>query len=210
MGILSSLSGLCFGNRQIAEAPKPHRVAKRRRPAGVSRRGRQCQVEALEPRELLAASSLVPQVVLGSVYFESDSGDDSLPNILQVSFKGGAAGTTLDRFDDQLRQAAGRPHGRRLVLRHRGRRLGFVQIQWAVDRQRQWVLGRQRARWSMAARKSFSISRTLTPATSSSFRSTSTKRNSSTPVPSRMAARRSDARSIRTRWSKVASSSDRS
>src|SRR5436309_14970694 len=61
-----------------------------------SKSPRRCQMEELEPRRLFAAD-IVPQVLLGSVYFESDSGDDSLPNILQVSFTGGAAGTTLKK-----------------------------------------------------------------------------------------------------------------
>ncbi|HEY4234427.1 MAG TPA: hypothetical protein VGM76_13425, partial [Lacipirellulaceae bacterium] len=97
MGLISSLSELCFGAPRGNASPATRRVVKRR-PTGLSRRGRRCQVEALEPRELLSASGSVPQVVLGSVYFESDSGDDSLPNILQVSFQGGAQGTTLNQF----------------------------------------------------------------------------------------------------------------
>ncbi len=40
----------------------------------------------------------VPQVLLGSVYFEEATGDDSRPDVIEVSFVGGAAGTTLDRL----------------------------------------------------------------------------------------------------------------
>ena len=39
-----------------------------------------------------------PHVVLGSVYFEEDSGDDSQPDTIHVSFNGGAAGTTLNKL----------------------------------------------------------------------------------------------------------------
>ena len=58
---------------------------------------RHCQIEELEPRRLFA-TDVAPHVLLGSVYFESDSGDDSLPNTIQVSFTGGAAGTTLNHL----------------------------------------------------------------------------------------------------------------
>ena len=39
-----------------------------------------------------------PHVLLGSVYFEEASGDDSTPDTLQVTFTGGAAGTTLNQL----------------------------------------------------------------------------------------------------------------
>src|SRR5262245_49369594 len=39
-----------------------------------------------------------PQVLLGSVYFEEATGDDSQPDVLEVSFVGGAQGTTLNRI----------------------------------------------------------------------------------------------------------------
>jgi serine-aspartate repeat-containing protein C/D/E len=58
---------------------------------------RRCQIEALESRRLMAGD-LAPQVLLGSVYFEEATGDDSQPDIIAVSFVGGAAGTTLDRL----------------------------------------------------------------------------------------------------------------
>ncbi len=56
------------------------------------------RVERLEPRQLLAADGLVPDVLLGSVYFEEATGDDSQPDIIEVTFVGGARGTTLDRI----------------------------------------------------------------------------------------------------------------
>ena len=45
----------------------------------------------------MSATPNNPHVVLGSVYFEEDTGDDSQPDTIQVSFNGGAAGTTLNR-----------------------------------------------------------------------------------------------------------------
>ncbi len=97
MGILNFLRELCFGQSDIGVAnggtssrPQPRRarnVAPRR-----------CQIEELEPRRLMAADGLVPQVVLGSVYYEDHSLDDSVPDVIEVSFVGGAAGTTLDRL----------------------------------------------------------------------------------------------------------------
>ena len=47
--------------------------------------------ETFEPRQMLAAD-----VLLGSVYFEEATGDDSEPDLIEVSFVGGALGTTLD------------------------------------------------------------------------------------------------------------------
>jgi protocatechuate 3,4-dioxygenase beta subunit len=43
------------------------------------------------------AADLAPHVMLGSVYFEEATGDDSKADILQVSFVGGAPGTTMNR-----------------------------------------------------------------------------------------------------------------
>ncbi|MEM1342788.1 MAG: hypothetical protein AAGF68_10725, partial [Pseudomonadota bacterium] len=54
---------------------------------------RSAQVEHLEQRQLLAAD-----VILGGVYFEEATGDDSQPDIIQVSFEGGAEGTVLNRI----------------------------------------------------------------------------------------------------------------
>ncbi|MCO6044248.1 SpaA isopeptide-forming pilin-related protein [Aeoliella sp. ICT_H6.2] len=56
------------------------------------------QVELLEPRQLLAADGLAPEVLFGSVYFEEASGDDSQPDVIEVTFVGGAEGTTLNRL----------------------------------------------------------------------------------------------------------------
>ncbi|TWT48540.1 SdrD B-like domain-containing protein [Botrimarina hoheduenensis] len=72
----------------------------RRRSSGAAIRAkrlavgpRRSRIEMCEERRLLAAD-----VLLGSVYFEEATGDDSEADILQVSFVGGAAGTTLDRL----------------------------------------------------------------------------------------------------------------
>src|SRR5262245_23956308 len=86
VGILNTLRDMCFG--PAADGPIPT----------VTRRTRRCQIEELESRRLMAADGLVPHVMLGSVYFEEATGDDSAPDILQVSFVGGAAGTTLNRL----------------------------------------------------------------------------------------------------------------
>ncbi len=59
---------------------------------------RRCQIEELESRRLMAADTAAPHVVLGSVYFEEATGDDSAPDIIQVSFEGGAASTTLNKI----------------------------------------------------------------------------------------------------------------
>jgi len=61
------------------------------------RRTRKFSIEALESRQLMAAD-VVPQVLLGSVYFEEATGDDSRPDVIQVTFEGGAAGTTLTKL----------------------------------------------------------------------------------------------------------------
>ena len=87
VGILASLGALCFG--------KPHPVTQSA-PA-LPRRGRRCHLESLEDRRLMAGD-LTPHVLLGSVYFEEATGDDSQPDVIQVSFDGGAAGTTLNRL----------------------------------------------------------------------------------------------------------------
>ncbi|MCC7085888.1 MAG: hypothetical protein IT427_12875, partial [Pirellulales bacterium] len=58
---------------------------------------RRCTLEELESRRLMAAD-VAPHVLLGSVYWEEATGDDSQPDILQVSFVGGAQGTTLNQI----------------------------------------------------------------------------------------------------------------
>lgn len=87
MGIFSSL--------RLFTGPtaKASRKARRRREA------RRTRIEQLEQRQLLAADGLVPDdILLGGVYFEEATGDDSEGDILQISFVGGAPGTTLDRI----------------------------------------------------------------------------------------------------------------
>jgi protocatechuate 3,4-dioxygenase beta subunit len=53
-------------------------------------------MEELEARRLFAAD-VAPHVLLGATYFEEATGDDTKPDIMQVSFTGGAAGTTLNK-----------------------------------------------------------------------------------------------------------------
>ena len=93
MGILGTLRHLCFGDhRSTAQAERISRNFK------ASNHGpRRCQLEELEPRRLFAVD-VAPHVILGSVYFEEATGDDSKPDIIQVSFNGGAAGTTLNKL----------------------------------------------------------------------------------------------------------------
>jgi serine-aspartate repeat-containing protein C/D/E len=94
VGFLTSLSELCFGTRPVPTAKASAQTSRRR--ASIQGR-RRCQVETLETRRLMAGD-VVPQVMLGSVYFEEATGDDSLPDLIQVSFEGGATGTTLNRL----------------------------------------------------------------------------------------------------------------
>ena len=81
MGILQSLFGKISSDEN------------RLRPRDV--RG---QVEVLEPRQLLSGDGLAPEVLLGGVYFEEATGDDSQADVIQIGFVGGAQGTTLDRL----------------------------------------------------------------------------------------------------------------
>ena len=93
MGILGTLRHLCFGdNRSTAQA---ERISRNFKANGHG--ARRCQIEELEPRRLFAVD-VAPHVLLGSVYFEEATGDDSQPDIIQVSFTGGAAGTTLNKL----------------------------------------------------------------------------------------------------------------
>jgi len=55
---------------------------------------RHCQFEAMEKRQLLAASA----IDLGAVYIEEDLGSDLHGDRFEVQFKGGAAGTQLTRL----------------------------------------------------------------------------------------------------------------
>jgi len=50
-----------------------------------------CQVEELETRRAMA----VAPIHLGSVYYEEASGDDSAPDVINITFNGGAPGTQL-------------------------------------------------------------------------------------------------------------------
>ena len=95
MGIIGTLRDMCFGPTEICvtEArPRRPKVA-----TTAKRRARRCQIEELEARRLMAAD-LAPHVMLGSVYFEEATGDDTKPDVIQVSFVGGAAGTTLNHL----------------------------------------------------------------------------------------------------------------
>ncbi|CAL1151181.1 unnamed protein product [Cladocopium goreaui] len=65
-----------------------------RRPSRpLAKAPRRSGVEPLEQRQMLAAD-----VLLGAVYYEESTGEDTQPDILHVSFVGGAEGTTLDRL----------------------------------------------------------------------------------------------------------------
>lgn len=88
MGLLNRL----FGPQRSQPIPVANQH-RNRRPYGA--RG---HVERLEPRQLLAGDGLTSEVLLGSVYFEEATGDDSQPDTIEVTFAGGAAGTTLDRL----------------------------------------------------------------------------------------------------------------
>jgi serine-aspartate repeat-containing protein C/D/E len=105
VGFLSTLLDICIGNVASGDvsvtAPRvmsytgTPRTRKRR---GLAIRPRRCQVEALEPRRLMAGDLAPPEVLLGSIYFEEATGDDSQPDVIEVTFVGGAAGTALDRL----------------------------------------------------------------------------------------------------------------
>lgn len=59
-----------------------------------SRHSRVHRLEVMEARSLMAADT----IWVGGVYFEEDSGGDYHGDIFQVTFEGGAAGTTLTRL----------------------------------------------------------------------------------------------------------------
>ena len=80
MGLLQSL----FGKSNAPRSPRAAAIGKSRQIRGG--------VEHLEPRQLLAADGLAPEVLLGSVYFEEATGDDSQPDVIEVTFVGGASG----------------------------------------------------------------------------------------------------------------------
>ncbi len=92
MGIFNALRDL-FGPTEVPAYTAPRSTARSKK----ARRGmRRCQVEELESRRLMSATPNNPHVVLGSVYYEEDSGNDNQPDTIDVTFKGGAPGTTLD------------------------------------------------------------------------------------------------------------------
>lgn len=75
------------------------RLSKRRTSAARSHTKFRGSFESLESRQLLAAAGLAaPEVLLGGVYFEEATGDDSAGDVIEVSFVGGAPGTTLNRL----------------------------------------------------------------------------------------------------------------
>ena len=87
-----------------------------------------------------------PQVLLGSVYFEEATGDDSQPDIIEVSFVGGAAGTTLNRLTiNGDKQQDGLTEGDVFFDTAAGG-LGAFRLRRLVDRQRQRLHGQQRDR----------------------------------------------------------------
>lgn len=54
-----------------------------------------CRFEQLESRQLLSAN---PLVNLGVVYYENNVGDDSVPDLFEITFNGGAPGTQLTQL----------------------------------------------------------------------------------------------------------------
>jgi serine-aspartate repeat-containing protein C/D/E len=53
-----------------------------------------CQLEELETRRAMA----VAPIHLGSVYYEEATGDDSAPDVIEITFNGGAPGTQLTQL----------------------------------------------------------------------------------------------------------------
>ncbi len=87
MGILSSLLNTLAAKPR---APRKGVVVKANKPR---------RVEHLEPRQLMAADlGVSSEILLGATYFEEATGDDTAPDVIQVSFEGGAVGTTLNRL----------------------------------------------------------------------------------------------------------------
>ncbi len=67
------------------------------RTAAPVRRRFHGKFEQMEPRQMMAGD-VAPQILLGAVYFEEATGDDTKGDVIEVSYVGGAAGTTLDRL----------------------------------------------------------------------------------------------------------------
>jgi SdrD B-like domain len=92
VGLFNTLRGMCLGTN-----PPIRNELVRRGGKSAVRGPKRCHVEELEPRRMFAVD-VAPHVLLGSVYFEEATGDDSKPDIIQVSFVGGAAGTTMNQL----------------------------------------------------------------------------------------------------------------
>ena len=88
MGILNRLASLKSQRSKRAQRKTSSAQAQRQ-----STNRRHFQFEAMEPRQMLAADLL-----LGSVYFEEATGDDTSADVIHVSFEGGAAQTSLDHL----------------------------------------------------------------------------------------------------------------
>ena len=86
MGLLNNIFGSTKSTHRASSGSRKH--ARR----GIVRG----QVEVLEPRQMLSSDGVVPDILLGSVYFEEATGDDSQPDVIEVTFVGGAEGTTLN------------------------------------------------------------------------------------------------------------------
>ncbi|HZZ27829.1 MAG TPA: hypothetical protein VFE46_07445, partial [Pirellulales bacterium] len=89
MSILQSINrlGRLFRGDRFWRRDDPHCAANRLRVCGF---------EHLEVRNPLTVSPL--PIHLGSTYLEPASGDDSKPNVILVSFQGGAPGTQLTQL----------------------------------------------------------------------------------------------------------------
>jgi serine-aspartate repeat-containing protein C/D/E len=85
VGLLNKISGL--GQRWLGKNRLDDAHVAVRRP-------RRCQIEEMESRRLMVADLHV-----GAVYYEPASGLDSHPNVIQISFAGGAPGTQLTHLD---------------------------------------------------------------------------------------------------------------
>lgn len=82
------LAGLAWLRRRIKESPTEAHESRRLRRIGLC--------EPLESRRLMTGDPL--PVHLGAVYFEDASGDDAVPDRIEVTFEGGAPGTQLTKL----------------------------------------------------------------------------------------------------------------
>lgn len=62
----------------------------------ASRRWRICRFEEVEPRQLLSAT--VNPIQVGSVYYEDHNEQDTTPDVIRITFDGGAQGTRLTKL----------------------------------------------------------------------------------------------------------------